>query len=905
MRSLAIAIALIVGVLFTARPVLHALETATNGNPCPDALPIPAALRLPKVVPPGEPVALEHTILDYLASYQYQDLGWCRDKSVRDTGPYKDHVSYGTHPTVRIYYSPEMMDWLRNGRRGMPRDGAVIIKEQYGDMPAEYFKEHPKSDVRPTDWTFMIRRSSASHDGWFWGEVYVGMFDAPKTKYQASASYPWAGFGIYCLRCHSSAETAFTFSSLENIAGFPGTPITYADDGSWKTKLAAMLAPPQPVASPLRGLPQPVQTFPPEPLDTYVAHAHVPHMFMTSNQCETCHGAGSGKPFGPVMWLTPKPGTANQTGTNVSEYGEWRWSPMALAGRDPVFFTQMESEMAGLANAHNQRQSLALQHAVTNICMTCHGAMGTRTLHEKNPTATLGTDIVFHADPSSPTFHLGGMARDGISCTVCHHMVEAPNPPNGITPLAFFLNTRINGNFDMGPADKIYGPFADNTIATHPMKEALGATPVHSSYIQSSEMCGACHTINLPVVDVGTPKVVKNQVITPTHNVEQATYVEWLNSSYETDYHPGPHAQSCQACHMPQGITDPDRGIALAHIVSRIAFSQDDSYPETTHSAPKDQINVRLRKTGFARHELLGLNAILLEMFRQYPEVMGVSTNDYMSSSKTDLEDAIAHVIRQARQESARVNVRTRVAGGKLIADVAVANLTGHRFPTGVSFRRAWIQFEVRDITAPAGAAPIFVSGRTDAKGRIVDQNGSVLPTESFARDAHGHQQYQPHFDERNPITRSNQVEIFEELTRDATGNFTTSFVHRDHTIKDNRLLPRGWSRTGPTPALPAYFLHATYPEGRAANDPTFTDGQGHAVVRYAIALPRGVNPAHLRVTATLYYESFTPYFLALRSSGNGPASKRLNVLVSNLDLHDSPLSDWKLRIASKQVAVP
>ena len=26
--------------------------------------------------------------------------------------------------------------------------------------------------------------------------------------------------------------------------------------------------------------------------------------------------------------------------------GEWRWSPMGLAGRDPVFYAQLECELA-------------------------------------------------------------------------------------------------------------------------------------------------------------------------------------------------------------------------------------------------------------------------------------------------------------------------------------------------------------------------------------------------------------------------------------------------------------------------------------------------------------------------------------------------------------------------------
>ena len=31
---------------------------------------------------------------------------------------------------------------------------------------------------------------------------------------------------------------------------------------------------------------------------------------------------------------------------NVSPFGEWRWSPMGLAGRDPIFYAQLDSEIA-------------------------------------------------------------------------------------------------------------------------------------------------------------------------------------------------------------------------------------------------------------------------------------------------------------------------------------------------------------------------------------------------------------------------------------------------------------------------------------------------------------------------------------------------------------------------------
>ncbi|MEK6323874.1 MAG: hypothetical protein AABN33_19695 [Acidobacteriota bacterium] len=59
---------------------------------------------------------------------------------------------------------------------------------------------------------------------------------------------------------------------------------------------------------------------------------------------------------------------------------------------------------------------------------------------------------------------------------------------------------------------------------------------------------------------------------------------------------------------------------------------------------------------------------------------------------------------------------------------------------------------------------------------------------------------------------------------QDSNGAFTTSFIRRDIAVKDNRLLPRGWSKTGPDPAsLSGEFLHSTFPEGDALNNPSYT----------------------------------------------------------------------------------
>ena len=89
----------------------------------------------------------------------------------------------------------------------------------------------------------------------------------------------------------------------------------------------------------------------------------------------------------------------------------------------------------------------------------------------------------------------------------------------------------------------------------------------------------------------------------------------------------------------------------------------------------------------------------------------------------------------------------------------------------------------------------VWASGRTNGLGVIVDGNGKPLPSEFFAeyKDTQGkvQQSYQPHYE---TITAQNQVQIYEELNLNAEGKFTTNFTRRDVQLKDNRLLPIGWT---------------------------------------------------------------------------------------------------------------
>lgn len=346
---------------------------------------------------------------------------------------------------------------------------------------------------------------------------------------------------------------------------------------------------------------------------------------------------------------------------------------------------------------------------------------------------------------------------------------------------------------------------------------------------------------------------------------------------------------------MPQRIVSPADKVDVAPIKTRIAIVQDDTYPASEHRAPLEDVRVRFRESGFARHELLGMNGFLLQLFNQFNDILGVRKLDYMTGRSDALDRAMQNLIQQARTASANVSATMNVDGSNLTANVTVANLAGHRFPSGVGFRRLFIELLVLE-NQDERERVVWSSGRTNGVGVIVDGEGRPLPTEFFTGNA-----YQRH---HQVITSDDQVQIYEELTKDAEGNFTTNFIRRDEEVKDNRLLPRGWTEQGPDPSLNGEFLHSTFPKGDAAADPDYRNGSGTDTVTYKLALPPDVNPANVSVRATLYYQIIPPYYLQQRFSiGKGEATKRLFYLTSNLNLRGTPLEGWKIRIATATAA--
>ena len=403
----------------------------------------------------------------------------------------------------------------------------------------------------------------------------------------------------------------------------------------------------------------------------------------------------------------------------------------------------------------------------------------------------------------------------------------------------------------------------------------MGITPLQGLQIQNPSLCASCHTILLPVFDAEGNQVIENGE--PKSEYEQTTFFEWLNSGFIT--------VPCQQCHMP----DSYQGNSLQF---KIANIEDNTFPAIPDTGPSTRLpdpDLMLQeRTPYRRHQLLGINLFALEMFDQFRTDLGLFKFDpnlpgplakQISSQKT----AVAEAVAQAQTSTAEVTIMSASkTGGVLQADVQVQNLAGHNFPSGVSFRRAFLNFQVLD----AGGNVLWASGNTNSDGVIVDNSGTPLVTEFFSGSQ---QSYQPHFWTDNPVTSDSQVEIYEELVTDPQGLLTTSFLSLDHKVKDNRIQAQGRSFNGPNAAI-------TAPVG-TGDDPSYQRGCGCSVVRYQIPLP--ANAA--AVNATLYYQSIPPYYLRQRAEeGHGPDTARLVNFANQLNVSNYPeIANWKLKIAT------
>jgi hypothetical protein len=961
------------GLLAAASPG-HALAASCPAERTAALLPADSALcaSLEDVV--RRPAALplddyEAKLGEYLGNFCHRraEAGWTRDKRVRDTGPFTATLVdgtwqgqyHGTHAAVVVWYSPDMAEWLKTNRSlgggAAPAEpepvpaGAIMVKEMY-PPPAAACEEVDPVHLLPTSGAaVMVRAPEASHDGWFWGWYGWSGWD-PDWPPGPDNRYPYMGFGQYCVNCHASAKDHLTFASPRNIEGEPGEPLVSlsqhffdAEPPPVHHRVVALPEDAPRLGEPhhaydeaftgaikATSLPAPtwdtVERMPSQTYDNvWVDAAGEPtaaNEFLTSDQCLGCHDAGG---TGLQFDMTA-PNPHGDDLLNLSPYATWHSSPMGLGGRDPIFFAQLASE----TETFHPEESELLQ----DICLGCHGVLGQRQYgidryretQECKPYLRDYVDEVPNADPPTQRAKYAALARDGISCTACHHMVlgeedeamHRDQPQNAcvderqklLNPDNTGFAKTFTGSFLVGPPDELNGPFEDPKRT--PMDHALGIEPKHYEPVQSSELCGTCHTVHLPIMRRG-------EIIGRTY--EQTTYPEWAFSDYRTGESPdgplphgaGSKARSCQDCHMPSKNEDgrPYR--------SKIAGIQEYSnFPEVENNLGPEAIDLEARE-GFALHTLVGLNVFLVKMAQQFPDVLGNRTTDPMLSTK-GLDPLVLTeqaMLDQASDETADIAVNdVAVEGDALSATVTVTSETGHKFPSGVQFRRAFVEFSVLD----AKGEPIWSSGRTNGAGVIVDAAGEPIEGELWweddcsARLVPGGRPHQPH---RTVIRRQDQAQIYQELAAappeegearcghdaEPEGELTTSFLSICAEVKDNRILPHGFlpreERIEVAEALGAKEdLAEDVGPTAVGDDPDYRTGGSDALV-YEVDLSE-VEGRPAAVQATLYYQATPPFYLQDRfCTSNSDDTQRLYFLASHLNLTGTAAEDWKLEVVS------
>lgn len=848
-------------------------------------LPLTAEFPLPN---PSKIGAERYSLLlnQFIENKGYEN--WAHDSQPRTTGPFVVNDSgivqdQGIHGSskVQVYYSPQVMLWLNNNRKGAIADGGMIVKVLFArdrEEPTEFSED-------PTGFSIMVKDSKGSWDGWFYSDG--GPLRKPSPENALSFFDPNAGFATTCINCHATTDNfESTYSSLNNIAGTTLhtfetkiSPLGLKKGLTYLESIHTAAKPIEAVAT-LKLDPSPYW---PKSFTQYLTKApqslvpagldHVPqgprpdgHRLISSSNCNACHNAAQLNSTQPNMTILKTDSQKHQL-INLSVSSEWRHSAMGFSGRDPVFLSQLEAEREAYPHLADQ---------IDNKCLSCHSPLGQRQLvKDKGPSALFTHDLL-QATEGDPNAIYGALGRDGVSCVVCHQM----SPTDLGEPSTFAGNFKLEEKLD-----HIYGPY--KKVATLPMEQSLGLTPHQGTHLSDSKMCASCHTVVLPALRADKKysseefgKLLKLE--DPAQNFhEQTTYLEWQNSEFSGLNSDGNAKASCQSCHMPRTY----KGRKLQF---RIANIEDDTFPKVEHRADDALLHLDVRND-YARHTLHSINVFLLEMFRQHPQTLGISLRDNLlprADAKGGFEQAIDTAVQTSREDSARIKITgaTRI-DGNLRVYVRVSNKSGHKFPTGITFRRAFVELTVR-----SGNKVIWASGETDKWGVIgtrEQEKFTPLKSEFFVDN-----EFQPH---HQIITKENQVQIYEQLVAASDGSITTSFLNVNRVIKDNRLLPYGWESGKSSNIIQPKFVDG---------DKDYASGYGSDLTTYLIPLPAHADQP-ITVTARLYYQALPPYYLKHRfDSAKGPATQRLYYVVSQLQLADTAISSWKLQLSEDEQTV-
>jgi hypothetical protein len=293
----------------------------------------------------------------------------------------------------------------------------------------------------------------------------------------------------------------------------------------------------------------------------------------------------------------------------------------------------------------------------------------------------------------------------------------------------------------------------------------------------------------------------------PTGNqfVEQATYHEWVNSIYN-------ETANCQSCHIPR-IDDP------------VVISSGYSFLEG--------------RSPFGLHHMVGGNSFMLKMLKNNITDLGIA------ATETHFDSTIARTERLLQNHTLDLTLtETARDADTAYYHLSLLNKAGHKFPSGYPARLAFIEFVVTTATNDT----LFASGLLDEDFNIVNRDVD----------------YERHYD---IITNESQVQIYEMVMGDVNGDPTTVLERADYPLKDNRLVPVGFSSSH-------YTYDTVLVAGLALEDLNFNalggvEGSGTDEIRYHVST-NGYNGL-LNVSAKVFYQSVPRKWLDEMFEYNSP----------------------------------
>lgn len=415
-------------------------------------------------------------------------------------------------------------------------------------------------------------------------------------------------------------------------------------------------------------------------------------LFTGSGICAGCHGHD-------VAQLA----NVSEAGEDVNPTDQWQSSLMANSAKDPFWRAKVVHEVA-----LNPDHQLELE----DKCTSCHAPLGHFNAHH------LGQEHYAMAQ-----LFQDSLALDGVSCVACHQ--QASTVGNAFSGELEFDSLTIYGPYGAGKDD---APLLQAPMQLYTPYENI----MYGAHLDGSEACAGCHSLVTQTADM-------EGNLTGQDYIEQATYHEWLNSSYADD---GDTPTDCQDCHMPEV----SGGVVIASGQASLG-----------------------PRAPFKKHILVGGNAQMLEIMRDNTEALG------LSASVAQFDSTIAWTRDVLRNETVELTVQDAswVDGLGSVA-VEVVNKAGHKFPSGYPARRAWIE-----VVAHQGEDTLWHNGRWSPGGFLhgVDEGGLA--------------EYEPHY---TTIDAEDQVQVYELVAVDVTGTPTNVLERAASSAKDNRLLPLGFS---------------------------------------------------------------------------------------------------------------